>query len=125
MKKRLIAVLIPLAINSYSFNSYALSPAPIKVKQALDVAPDNGFGGFNSATKSGTTGGSKAKKEMIFLVNNKKDLLDAIKINKNQPRIIQISGVIDVSENKPYKNFEDQKSRSLIKIPSNTTLIGG
>ena len=124
MKKLLIAVLIPLAINSYSFNSYALSPAPIKVKQALDVAPDNGFGGFNSATKRGTTGGSKAKKEMIFLVNNKKDLLDAIKINKNQPRIIQISGVIDVSENKPYKNFEDQKSRSLIKIPSNTTLIG-
>ena len=124
MKKLLIAVLIPLAINSYSFNSYALSPSPIKVKQALDVAPENGFGGFNSATNSGTTGGSKAKKEMIFLVNNKKDLIDAITINKDRPRIIQVSGVIDISENKPYKNFEDQKSRSLIKIPSNTTLIG-
>ena len=61
---------------------------------------------------------------MIFLVNNKKDLLEAININKDQPRIIQVSGVIDISENKPYKNFDDQKSRSLIKIPSNTTLIG-
>ena len=124
MKKRLIALLIPLAINSYSFTSYALSPAPIKIKQALDVAPANGFAGFNLATNSGTTGGSKAKKEMIFLVNNKKDLLEAININKDQPRIIQVSGVIDISENKPYKDFDDQKSRSLIKIPSNTTLIG-
>ncbi|MCX8650225.1 hypothetical protein J3U21_07025 [Gilliamella sp. B2776] len=124
MKKRLIAVLIPLAINSYSFTSYALSPAPIKVKQALDVAPENGFGGYNSVTNVGTTGGSKAKQEMIFLVNNKKDLLEAIKINKDEPRIIQISGIVDISEDKPYKDFDDQKSRSLIKIPSNTTLIG-
>ncbi|MCX8700649.1 hypothetical protein J3U11_06140 [Gilliamella sp. B2840] len=124
MKKRLIAVLIPLAINSYSFTSYALSPVPIKVKQALDVAPENGFGGYNSVTNVGTTGGSKAKQEMIFLVNNKKDLLEAIKINKDEPRIIQISGIVDISEDKPYKDFDDQKSRSLIKIPSNTTLIG-
>lgn len=124
MKKIVIAVLIPLVFGLYSLTCKALNPVSVKVKQAFEVAPANGFGGFDLVTNSGTTGGSKADKKMIFLVNNKQDLLEAIAINKDQPRIIQVSGIIDISENKPYSNFEDQKSRSLIKIPSNTTLIG-
>lgn len=124
MKKLMIATLIPLAFGASIATSHALSPAPVMIKQALDVSPTNGFGGFDKITNTGTTGGANASKNMIFLVNNKKDLLEAIEINKGQPRIIQVSGTIDISENKPYKNFEDQKKRSLIKIPSNTTLIG-
>lgn len=124
MKKLIIALLIPLAINSSIAVCHALSPSPIKIREARDVAPRDGFGGYDLATNTGTIGGAKANEKMIFMVNNKKDLLDAIAINKNQPRIIQVSGIIDISEGKPYKDFDDQKSRSLIKIPSDTTLIG-
>ena len=124
MKKLIIALLVPLAINSSIAACHALSPSPIKIREARDVAPRDGFGGYDLATNTGTIGGAKANEKMIFMVNNKKDLLDAIAINKNQPRIIQVSGIIDLSENKPYQNFDDQKSRSLIKLPSNTTLIG-
>lgn len=124
MKKLMIATLIPLILGASIATSHALSPAPVMIKQALDVSPTNGFGGFDKVTNSGTTGGANASKNMIFLVDNKKDLLEAIEFNKGQPRIIQVSRIIDISENQPYKNFEDQKARSLIKIPSNTTLIG-
>lgn len=124
MKKLIIALLVPLAINSSIAACHALSPSPIKIREARDVAPRDGFGGYDLATNTGTIGGAKANEKMIFMVNNKKDLLDAIAINKNQPRIIQVSGIIDISEGKPYKDFDDQKSRSLIKIPSDTTLIG-
>lgn len=124
MKKLIIALLVPLAINSSIAACHALSPSPIKIREARDVAPRYGFGGYDLATNTGTIGGAKANEKMIFMVNNKKDLLDAIAINKNQPRIIQVSGIIDISEGKPYKDFDDQKSRSLIKIPSDTTLIG-
>lgn len=124
MKKLIIALLVPLAINSSIAACHALSPSPIKIREARDVAPRDGFGGYDLATNTGTIGGAKANEKMIFMVNNKKDLLDAIAINKNKPRIIQVSGIIDISEGKPYKDFDDQKSRSLIKIPSDTTLIG-
>ena len=124
MKKLIIALLVPLAINSSIAACHALSPSPIKIREARDVAPRDGFGGYDLATNTGTIGGAKANEKMIFMVSNKQDLLDAIAINKNQPRIIQVSGIIDLSENKPYQNFDDQKSRSLIKLPSNTTLIG-
>ncbi|WP_202112703.1 polysaccharide lyase family 1 protein [Gilliamella sp. Pas-s95] len=124
MKKLMAVILISFAINSHVSTCHALLPSSVKVKQALDVAPIGGFGSYDLKKNSGTIGGSQANKNMIFFVSNKQDLLDAIVINKDQPRIIQVFGKIDLSDNKPYKNFEDQKSRSLINIPSNTTLIG-
>lgn len=108
----------------YAINVNALSPSVIMQPQAMDAAPANGFGGYDAKSGIGTTGGIHASKDMIFAVKTKQELMDAITINKGKPRIIQVIGTIDISENRPYQNFADQKSRSLIKIPSNTTLIG-
>lgn len=122
MKKLMVSCLI--ALSSCAITANALSPSRVLITQALDVAPENGFGGYNQSTGIGTSGGSKASSKMIFLVKNKQDLLTAIKIGRSKPKIIQVEGIIDISENQPYENYNDQKSRSLIKIPSNTTLIG-
>ncbi|MBI0438760.1 polysaccharide lyase, partial [Dickeya dianthicola] len=42
----------------------------------------------------------------------------------SSPKIIQITGAIDISGGKAYTSFDDQKARSQISIPSNTTIIG-
>ncbi len=84
------------------------------------IAPDNGW----AAIDGGTTGGSQAKPEQIFTVTNRKELLNAIKNARDMPKIIAVKGTIDLSDGQPYRNFADQKKRSQIKLPSNTTLIG-
>ncbi|SHO59353.1 pectate lyase family protein [Vibrio quintilis] len=72
----------------------------------------------------GTTGGAKASSKNIYTVKNISQFKSALKANKGQPRIIQVKGIIDVSGGKAYSSFNDQKKRSQLYIPSNTTIIG-
>jgi pectate lyase len=72
----------------------------------------------------GTTGGVKASSDNIYLVKNISEFKKALKNNKGEPRIIQVKGIIDISGGKAYSSFDDQKKRSQMKIPSNTTIIG-
>ncbi|CAM4021706.1 Pectate lyase E precursor [Vibrio aerogenes CECT 7868] len=91
----------------------------VATNAALERA-DIGFATQNG----GTTGGAKASSKNIFTVKNISQFKAALKANKGQPRIIQVKGIIDVSGGKAYSSFNDQKKRSQLQIPSNTTVIG-
>ncbi|ANE74435.1 polysaccharide lyase [Dickeya solani] len=77
------------------------------------------------ATQSnGTTGGAKATSAKIYAVKNISEFKAALNGTDTDPKIIQITGAIDISGGKAYTSFDDQKARSQLSIPSNTTIIG-
>lgn len=76
------------------------------------------------ATQNGTTtGGKAAAAANIYTAKNITEFKAALAA-KNTAKIIQITGTIDISGGKAYTSFNDQKARSQILIPSNTTIIG-
>ncbi|WP_038901804.1 pectate lyase PelE2 [Dickeya dadantii] len=77
------------------------------------------------ATQSGgTTGGAKASSSKIYAVKSISEFKAALNGTDSSPKIIQVTGAIDISGGKAYTSFDDQKARSQISIPSNTTIIG-
>ncbi|NVM74329.1 pectate lyase [Duganella sp. SG902] len=87
------------------------------IDPALQTAPADGFG-------AGTVGGSAAIGSQIYTVTSRPQLLAAIQRGGLNPKIIKLSGTIDMTEGVPYANTGDQAIRGLIRLPSNTTLIG-
>ncbi|TFW15661.1 pectinesterase family protein [Duganella callida] len=87
------------------------------IDPALQTAPADGFG-------SGTVGGSAALTSQIYTVSTRPQLLAAIQRGGVNPKIIKLAGTIDMTEGVPYANTGDQAIRGLIRLPSNTTLIG-
>lgn len=76
------------------------------------------------ATQAGsTTGGASAAAANIYTVKNITEFKAALAAG-SKAKIIQITGTIDISGGKAYTSFNDQKARSQILIPSNTTIIG-
>lgn len=98
----------------------ACNAAPLVSKIALQSAPAASWAGV----AGGTPGGAKASAEHIYTVTNRSELLEAIRQSGDAQKIIQIKGIIDLSDGKPFTSFSDQKSRSQIKLPSNTTVFG-
>lgn len=90
------------------------------VDPARQVAPPDGW----AAQAGGTSGGAAATASQIYTVTNRSELLAAIANGGAQAKIIKVVGTIDMTEGVPFAGAADQKARSRVKLPSNTTLIG-
>jgi pectate lyase len=98
----------------------ASAAAHAAVDPALQTAPADGFAG----QAGGTNGGAAALSSQIYSVSTRPQLLAAIQRGGINPKIIKLSGTIDMTEGVPYANTGDQAIRGLVRLPSNTTLIG-
>jgi pectate lyase len=87
---------------------------------ARATAPLDGW----ASQAGGTAGGANASTDQIYTVTNRAQLLAAIANGGTTPKIIKLSGVVDMTEGKPYTSTADQSARGAIRLKSNTTLIG-
>lgn len=98
--------------------SHALAAAPdLSVRQ---VAPPDGW----AAQAGGTRGGADAPAANVFTVTNAAQLRQALGKGIQGSRIVQVAGLIDMSEGRAYTNKADQARRGLVALPANTTLVG-
>ncbi|OVZ92835.1 hypothetical protein CBW54_03710 [Yersinia kristensenii] len=94
--------------------------APIVHQSARNISPLGGW----AAEAGGTTGGSDATSDDIYLVFTVSELRRALQESGERPKIIQVYGLIDVSEGIAYQDREDQKARGIVYLNANTSLIG-
>ena len=87
---------------------------------ARAVAPADGW----ASQAGGTAGGAAAITAQIYSVANRAQLVNAINNGGVNPKIIKVTGTIDMTEGVPYANTGDQAIRGAIRLKSNTTLIG-
>lgn len=97
----------------------ALSAAAL-TDPAREAAPPDGW----AAMAGGTTGGAAAAAEQVFTVGNRTQLLSALSQGGTRPKIVKVVGSIDMSDGVPYTGRADQDLRAMVRLPSNTTLIG-
>jgi len=90
------------------------------VDAARATAPLDGW----ASQGGGTVGGSNAVSAQIYTVANRAQLLAAIANGGATPKIIKLTGSIDMTEGRPYTGTADQSARGAIRLKSNTTLIG-
>jgi pectate lyase len=93
-----------------------VSPVPL----ARQAAPPDGW----AAQAGGTRGGADAPAANVFTVTNAAQLRQALGKSVQGSRIVQVAGVIDMSEGRPYVDHADQSRRGRVALPGNTTLIG-
>ena len=87
---------------------------------ARATAPPDGW----ASQGGGTTAGASATADQVYTVTNRAQLLAAIANGGTTPKIIKLSGIVDMTEGKPYTSTADQSARGAIRLKSNTTLIG-
>jgi pectate lyase len=87
---------------------------------ARAAAPTDGW----ASQGGGTVGGSNAGTEQVYTAANRAQLLAAIANGGTSPKIIKLTGIVDMTEGKPYTGTADQSARGAIRLKSNTTLIG-
>ncbi len=110
----LLAVLSPAAMaHDHKMHRHRWDPA-------LQVAPDDGW----AAQAGGTRGGAQAATQHIYTVSSRAQLLAALADGAASDKIIKVVGTIDMSEGLPFASAADQRTRSQVRVPSNTTLIG-
>jgi pectate lyase len=102
------------------FASAFAHTAGAAVDPAQQPAPADGW----ASQAGGTQGGSNATTDQIYTVANRAQLLAAIANGGVLPKIIKLSGTIDMTEGKPYTSTADMGARGAIRLKNNTTLIG-
>ncbi|KFI06002.1 polysaccharide lyase family 1 protein [Massilia sp. BSC265] len=110
---------LPLAlILSGALAGHALAASPdFSIYQ---VAPPDGW----AAQAGGTRGGADAPAANVFTVTNAAQLRKALGKGIQGSRIVQVDGIIDMSEGRPYVGKADQAKRGQVSLPANTTLVG-
>jgi pectate lyase len=87
---------------------------------ARATAPLDGW----ASQGGGTLAGANATTDQIYTVTNRAQLLAAIANGGTTPKIIKLSGIVDMTEGRPYTSTADQSARGAIRLKNNTTLIG-
>lgn len=111
---------------STSASTSAPAPAPTAtpaVDNSLDTAPVDGWASQNG----GTSGGSAATTKNVYKVNSASQLASALSAAGDAPKIVKVYGTIDmaaVDNGGAFSSASDQAARNVVKLPSNTTLIG-
>lgn len=82
-------------------------------------APMDGW----AAQEGGTHGGALAAPADVTTVRDRPQLLAALG-KPATARIVRVAAAIDMSEGRPFADGADQARRAVVRIPSNTTLIG-
>jgi pectate lyase len=95
-------------------------PVNAAIDPARQVAPTDGW----ASQAGGTIGGANAPASQVYAVASRAQLMGALINGAANPKIIIISGTIDMSGGVPYVSTADQAARGTIKLQSNTTLIG-
>jgi len=76
-----------------------------------------------AAQEGGTRGGALAAPVNVYTVHDPTQLRAALQANVG-PRIVRVAARIDMSEGRPFTSARDQAARALVRIPSDTTLLG-
>lgn len=98
-----------------------LDPAHVPhVPHVRQAAPPDGW----AAQAGGTRGGAGAPAANVFTVSDAAQLRAALAKPVEGGRIVQVDGIIDMSEGRPYLNHADQSKRGRVVLPSATTLVG-
>lgn len=90
------------------------------VPHARQAAPLDGW----AAQAGGTRGGAEAPAANVFTVRDAAQLRAALAKPAAGGRIMQVDGIIDMSEGRPYLDHADQSKRGRVVLPSDTTLVG-
>ncbi|MFL6675208.1 MAG: pectinesterase family protein [Massilia sp.] len=90
------------------------------VDPARQPAPPDGW----ASQAGGTVGGSAATAANIYTVSTRPQLLAALVNGSASSKIIKVTGIVDMSEGRPFTSSADQAARGAIRLNSNTTLIG-
>lgn len=97
-----------------------IAPSPSSSPLARQVAPADGW----AAQAGGTRGGANAPVANVFTVSDAAQLRKALDESVEGSRIVQVSGVIDMSEGRTFVDHADQSRRGRVVLPSRTTLVG-
>jgi pectate lyase len=90
------------------------------IDPARQAAPVDGW----ASQAGGTLGGSTAPASQVYTVANRAQLLAALYNGGTNPKIIKLTGIVDMSEGQPFTSSADQAARGAVRLKSNTTLIG-
>lgn len=96
------------------------APANAAIDPARQPAPADGW----ASQAGGTLGGANAPASQVYAVATRAQLMSALINGAANPKIIIVSGIIDMSGGVPYTSTADQAARGTVKLQSNTTLIG-
>ncbi|MEW7847542.1 pectinesterase family protein [Massilia aurea] len=105
-----------LAALAFTLAGAVTAPVPITERQH---APGDGW----AAQDGGTRGGALAAPANVYTVRTAAELRQALTAPA-PARIVRVAASIDMREDRPYADSQDQARRSIVRIPANTTLLG-